>query len=276
MKRTHSDIQLFSHHPWIPQPRVRLQKCSLPDFSEGMPFETRVQLEIVITFRHFDVNRTATFFFFSRQKMKEGNQCTQKSKLCERVLTRILAQGTKSAYLWSPSTSYVGGMSPSAPYACAQTEQGCCNCPCRGACQNGAPPHAPRLLGSPAHQNCLLSGLKKEVVSPDMRPPTSMPKTTRRALLRGPHKFGVCSFFPATSSLQHHPITVLRNLCVGIRRNGVHSPLWRPLPTDTPKQRKAVHDNLQLAAIHPVNVTKIQIADHHMGADSPTRLPARF
>ena len=75
-----------------------------------------------------------------------------------------------------------------------QIHQGCGNSPGRSASQNGAPPHSPRLFDPSSHECSFLSALanwlRNDVVSMDRRPPTSMPRTTRGALLLGPTSSG--------------------------------------------------------------------------------------
>ena len=66
------------------------------------------------------------------------------------------------------------------------------NSPGRSASQNGAPPHSPRLFDP---ERALANWLRNDVVSMDMRPSTSMPRTTRRALLLGPTSSGYVRSF---------------------------------------------------------------------------------
>ena len=111
-----------------------------------------------------------------------------------------------------------------APMRSAQIQQGRGNSPARGAGQNVAPPHA-LLLFDPSYHVCsFLSGpclchwFRNEMVSVDMRPPTSMP--TRRALLPGPSSGYVSSF------------------------------LRRALSSTTPsKQGEAIHNHLEPASV---------------------------
>ena len=120
-----------------------------------------------------------------------------------------------------------------------QTEQGCGNCPGCGACQNRAPPHAPRLFNSLAHRavSCLARAFAHWLRNRRTcdRPPTSIPRTIRWALLRGPTSSGYVRSFLRRALCKTTPSMFSAHLCVGNRHNGERSPLWRRQPTDIPQ-----------------------------------------
>ena len=131
----------------------------------------------------------------------------------------------------------------------AQTEQRCGGC---GAGQNRAPPHSPCLFSPSAHEGCLLScsfANRKDVVSVDMRPPTSIPKTTKRARLRGPTSSGYVRSFLRRTLCKTTPSV----LC---------SFVWGPITMEST-------DN---CGVHSQLATSEQ--DHDVDGNPPTGFPA--
>ena len=109
------------------------------------------------------------------------------------------------------------------------------------------------------------------MVSVDMRPPTTIPKKQGGPVFEGPPVLGMTA--PSCGELcakPPHPCSLL--LCVGTPSQsdncGVHNQLA------TSKQREPIHDNFQPACICRPWIVQVQIANHDVGGNPPTGLPA--
>ena len=107
-------------------------------------------------------------------------------------------------------------------------------------------------------------------VSADMRPPTSMPNTTRRALLRGPTNSGWVRYFLRRALSRTTPVDVLSSL---MRRTvtmdsaddgGVHCELA------STEQWEAIHDHLQPPSVCRLWFCEVQVTHHDILGDSPS------
>ena len=104
--------------------------------------------------------------------------------------------GTNPEHLWSRSTSCVGGVSPSAPTGdCTLSEDEATAL--ADVHETIAPTSSSTLVQRvsswvefPVERELWPTGTGNDLVSAGMGPPTSMPNTTRRALLRGPTNSG--------------------------------------------------------------------------------------
>ena len=141
-------------------------------------------------------------FFFAENEV--SNLVTVAS-LCRHKNLRGPNQNTK----WSPSTSCVGGVFPSAPCDVLRLNKDVATALAVAQAKIAPPPHSPRLFGPSAHEGSLLPTGSRSVWfqwTCDRQP---RPQDNKAGPSSRLHQFWVCSLLPAASSLQDHTIHVL-------------------------------------------------------------------
>ena len=176
-----------------------------------------------------------------------------------------------------PSTSCAGGVSPSAPCALHRFNKDVATA--LAVAQARMAPHlirhacSTRLLMSAV--SCLgrafANWLGNEVVSVDMRPPTSMPRTTRRALLLGPTttNSGYVRSFRRRALSSTTPSMFSAPLCEDPSQWRAHTTAASTANWHLPN--KGIHNHLEPASVCGPWFTEVQITDHDVGCDSGCR-----
>ena len=181
--------------------------------------------------------------------------------------------------LCSPSTSQVEGVSPSEP--CAQRRPKSDVATAFAAAQDNIVPQHIRHACSARFCKIAVSWRAlalancdtNDLVSSDQRPPTSIASTTSLARERGRPIRGMCvlcvSSQTATPPRQHPQQPMWGPIAVESANEGrVHSQLT------TPKQWKAVNNDLQSTAVRQVRRSQVHVPNQHICCHTSTSFAA--